>query len=279
MADNITVRDANGSPIVMKATDSSGVYTPHHKLDANEEFIGNVGSNGIITPYSELATIIRPATTTTYSINDVLSTDLVVMAASNAAPIEIQTSAAHNLITGCAVTIAGVTGNTAANGSWLITKTAADKFSLNGSAGNGAWVSGGSAAQILVFQNIARLNGGMGMLLGGTILVDEYQAVLPQIRLHLFDTLPSSVQDNLPHAPTDAQMRTLQAVLDFNFSPVAGNNTAGASGNLAHIAMSSQWINTAAGSKDLYGVLTLLNAYIPLAGTRVDVRIRVGARS
>lgn len=67
-----------------------------------------------------------------------------VMAASNASPIEITTGFAHGRTTGDSVTIAGVTGNTAANGTWTITVTGATTFTLDGSTGSGAYVSGGT---------------------------------------------------------------------------------------------------------------------------------------
>lgn len=60
--------------------------------------------------------------------------------------IEITTKANHGLATGAKVDITGITGNTAANSTttpWTITVTAANKFTLNGSTGNGAYVSGG----------------------------------------------------------------------------------------------------------------------------------------
>lgn len=69
---------------------------------------------------------------------------LTVTGATNATPIEITTSAAHGLYTGDRVQIVGVRGNTAANGTWTITKTAASTFTLAGSVGNGAWAAGGT---------------------------------------------------------------------------------------------------------------------------------------
>lgn len=63
--------------------------------------------------------------------------------ATNTAPITI-TSTAHGLKTGNIVTVAGVLGNTGANGTFQITRTGADTFQLDGSTGNGAYVSGGT---------------------------------------------------------------------------------------------------------------------------------------
>ncbi len=67
----------------------------------------------------------------------------VITDATNASPIVI-TSVGHGLTTGSRVTIASVTGNTAANGTWVVTFVDADTFSLDNSTGSGAYVSGGS---------------------------------------------------------------------------------------------------------------------------------------
>lgn len=66
-----------------------------------------------------------------------------ITGATNASPIVI-TSASHGLTTGDRVTITGVGGNTAANGTWIITRLDANTFSLNGSTGNGSYTSGGT---------------------------------------------------------------------------------------------------------------------------------------
>jgi hypothetical protein len=69
-------------------------------------------------------------------------TPTTITGATNASPIVI-TSANHGLNTGDVVGITGVVGNTAANDAWIITKVDANNFSLQSSAGNGAYVSGG----------------------------------------------------------------------------------------------------------------------------------------
>lgn len=67
-----------------------------------------------------------------------------IIAASNTSPIAITTASPHGLQTGMQVTISGVLGNTAANGAFTITVTGPATFILNGSSGNGAWISGGT---------------------------------------------------------------------------------------------------------------------------------------
>jgi hypothetical protein len=68
---------------------------------------------------------------------------VAVTGATNASPIVV-TSTGHSLNTGDAVSISGVAGNTAANGVFTVTKIDANTFSLNGSTGNAAYVSGGT---------------------------------------------------------------------------------------------------------------------------------------
>ncbi len=65
--------------------------------------------------------------------------------ATNASPIQITTSAAHGFSTGQLVNIGAVTGNTAANGTWIVTVVNSTNFTLNGSAGNGPYGIGGNA--------------------------------------------------------------------------------------------------------------------------------------
>jgi len=73
----------------------------------------------------------------------------VINGASNASPIVISTTAPHGFQSGMQVSVTGVAGNTAANGTFTITVIGAMTFSLNGSTGNGAWTSGGQATGLL----------------------------------------------------------------------------------------------------------------------------------
>ena len=80
----------------------------------------------------------------TWTLNgQIKGTTGTITGATNATPIEI-TDVAHGYETGAGVVIEGVTGNTAANGTWWIRKTGTDTYTLDNSAGNGAYVSGGT---------------------------------------------------------------------------------------------------------------------------------------
>ena len=63
-----------------------------------------------------------------------------ITGATAASPIEI-TSVGHNLNTGDVATVTGVLGLTGANGSWVVTKTGANTFTLNDSSGTGVYTA------------------------------------------------------------------------------------------------------------------------------------------
>ena len=67
-----------------------------------------------------------------------------ITGASNTSPIVITTSSTVQLQNGMQVTISGVTGNTAANGTYTVSGVGGTTFNLVGSTGNGAYVSGGT---------------------------------------------------------------------------------------------------------------------------------------
>lgn len=88
--------------------------------------------------------------------NESRALTLSVLDATNATPIEVQTTVAHGLQTGERVVISGVVGNLATNGTFYIAVTDVDKFEIydnwtggavaNPVAGSGAYVSGGTVA-------------------------------------------------------------------------------------------------------------------------------------
>lgn len=78
-------------------------------------------------------------------VNGNFTLGAAVSGATNATPIAITTVQDHPFATGDSVRIAGVLGNTAANGVFTITKTGAKSFTLNSSVGSGTYTSGGAA--------------------------------------------------------------------------------------------------------------------------------------
>jgi hypothetical protein len=67
-----------------------------------------------------------------------------IASSTNASPIQITTAAPHGYATGDKISIIGHLVNTAANGSWAVTVTGANTFTLDGSVGNGVGVATGT---------------------------------------------------------------------------------------------------------------------------------------
>lgn len=135
------------------------------------EVWGGTATNiGLTLPYSDLtvtnlnqrfmgtAPFIRQGRTNFGAFT--LSTDSTatstVSGATNTSPIQITTLAANALTTGQTVVITGVTGNTAANGTFTITVIDNTHFTLDGSTGNGTYAGSGTVqgtARWLHLQN------------------------------------------------------------------------------------------------------------------------------
>jgi len=97
---------------------------------------------------------LRKGMDATYPLHTDGSASKTITAATNASPIAV-TSTTHGYSTGDALNITGVVGNTAANGTWIITVIDANTYSLNNSTGNGAYTSGGISTKnnVIVYQS------------------------------------------------------------------------------------------------------------------------------
>jgi len=116
-----------------------------------------------------------------------------VVGASNASPIVITCDGAHNLSTGDSVTISGTLGNTAANGTWTVTRTSGNTFSLDGSTGNGTFA--GSCfvyGADMTLAGSGKMNGvfnSLGMFMPVAIIGDTYNGEIPGWSAILLDSI------------------------------------------------------------------------------------------
>ena len=103
---------------------------------------------------------------------------LTVSGTTNATPIVATFGAGHGLKDGDRVAIAGVTGNTAANGEWTLQFTGTNTARLLGSAGNGT--HGGTVRVAAIFDKTPLMRAHSAMLalsgnLAGTVDVESYE--------------------------------------------------------------------------------------------------------
>ena len=104
---------------------------------------------------------------------------LLLSAATNATPIVCTIAANSGLKTGDRIAIAGITGNTNANGEWSIAMLTATTFSLLGSVGNGAY--GGTPRVALIFDQTPAMRAHSAVLqsagnLVGTVTLTGFES-------------------------------------------------------------------------------------------------------
>jgi Tc toxin complex TcA C-terminal TcB-binding domain/Neuraminidase-like domain/Putative peptidoglycan binding domain len=107
------------------------------------DVVSHLGDEDVVIPSTYTNVFLNPAVAA--NSGDVFTrlTQAPITGASNAKPIVVTTATPHGLTTKMVATLVGVTGNTAANGAFVVTVVSPASFSLNKSAGNHAWTGGG----------------------------------------------------------------------------------------------------------------------------------------
>jgi hypothetical protein len=135
----VAIIDAtNTTPIVIETA------LPHGLANGDEVTVSGVGGNTAADGNWRI-TIVSPVM---FSLNGSVGNGAYTPATGMySTPIVITTATPHGYSTGDVVTIADVTGNTPANGTWTITVTGPTTFKLNGTAGTGTtpYAGGGSS--------------------------------------------------------------------------------------------------------------------------------------
>ncbi len=225
-------------------------------LVAGEAHIGEVGGKTALVTDG----FTRPADTTAYTAKDAVSAaTLAVAGATNASPIVI-TCNNHGLVTGDAVTIASVGGNTAANGDFLVTRITANTFSLDGSTGNGAYTSGGAITRLGRLASIGRVNGGSGYITK-VRLVTDLKTEVSAYRVWFYGTQPSVIADNSPFTLLWANRTKRMGYVDLPALSTedATNSTCAAQQNI----IDRMAFVCGASSRDLYYQVEVLSAPTP----------------
>lgn len=134
-----------------------------------------------------------------------------------------------------------------------------------------------STPTIIKFRSAAQGNGAPSIIQHAILVDSASVATKPDLELWLFDTTITMDNDNAVFTPTDAELLTLIGVIAF---PVAdfkvGDATVGAGGNAICEARNLGIpFNTAIADNDIYGVLVVRNAYVPVSGETFTVRLHL----
>jgi hypothetical protein len=170
-------------------------------LGAGEAHVGSVGGS-----LAQVAVSFTHSTDTTpYSAKDSIAPALTITGATNASPIVIACTG-HGLSDDDIVTIAGVTGNTNANGNFYVKATGQDAnhFALYSDAalqtpvaGNGAYGGSPTCTYLFRFPNIFRVNGGSGYVTRAIARTNN-KLWTGQLKYHFYGGLSGSQLDNAP---------------------------------------------------------------------------------
>lgn len=146
-------------------------------------------------------TMARPANTNNYTVANkpAVGTSLSVTGATNASPIVI-TAASHGLVDRQPVTISGVGGNTAANGTFYVKVLTTNTFSLYSDntlstavAGNGVYTSGGTIAAAGILKDVTKVPGGMGYIVKLRVLTNNSAWAGAVLKVHIFAQPPATI--------------------------------------------------------------------------------------
>lgn len=132
-----------------------------------------------------------------------------------------------------------------------------------------------SAPTVMTFKNV--LNGGFGAIQQATLLDSANQTLLLDSELWLFDAAPVATNDNAAITFTDAELARLVGVISFSVADgKVGLAISGAGGN----AINNQGglgvpIRGKGQIDDLFGVLVVRNAYVPVSAEIFTITLAV----
>ncbi len=134
-----------------------------------------------------------------------------------------------------------------------------------------------SAPTVMTFTGAARAAAKPGTIVSALLFDSANVAVKGSFELWLFDVTVTPDNDNAVFTPTDAEMLTLVRVIPFTLSYV-GDATSGAGGNATYVGTLSEPINFNSASGNLFGVLVVRNAYIPVGQEIFTVQLLIEQR-
>lgn len=131
-----------------------------------------------------------------------------------------------------------------------------------------------SAGTVWTFANMAR-SAGLGGVIQSAVLISGASppSLKGEFELYLFDTSPTTQNDNAAWALTDADAKKAIAMIPFS---AANYRIQGASTNGAYYlnALGVTYV-CATGATSLYGILVARNAYVPGNAEEFTIRLIV----
>ena len=132
-----------------------------------------------------------------------------------------------------------------------------------------------SSPTVITFSDAARISAGNGIVISAVMTSSANETTKPTLELWVFEAEPTAMEDNAAFDPTDAEIRDVIGIVEFS---TWHEGLAGAGGNSfssGSMKPDNATFKTGASSKDLYGILVVRNAYVPISAERFDFKLGV----
>jgi hypothetical protein len=247
---------------------------------------GNVLSSQAKKKFVSASMSRKVADTTLYTTQDCWGAYLDVTGATNASPIVI-TCGTHGLADGDPVTIAGVGGNTNANGNGFAKVTGqdtthfalySDKALATPVAGNSNYTTGGTVAKLFRFPNVVNAVGGTGFVTKVRIFCDD-KTCTAALNLQLFHTPPAAILDNAAYGLLWANRTYRSGEICLPALATKDSTTSDSSATIATVNTANSNLplpfGCDAGDTDLYGMLVVPTGFTPVAGSTIMIALGI----
>lgn len=127
----------------------------------------------------------------------------------------------------------------------------------------------------ITFAGVAYEGQQSGLIVSATMASSANPALKGDFRIFLFDTSFVMEGDNVAWDPSDAEMETCLGFINFGAAPEVG----GASGGTSNVIYQALGLNIpykcTGALLDIYGVIVVRNAYVPISGEKFTIRLHV----
>lgn len=141
----------------------------------------------------------------------------------------------------------------------------------NAYAANDAITTATSSAAGYTFSGCARVVGGCGTIIDANLILSDPNAVVANLELWLFDTVPAIPNDNAAFAFSDSEAAKVVAVIKFYASDYSDSSN----NRVYHMANPPRMFKCDAAATALYGVLVTRTAFTPVAQSTFQAKLKI----
>lgn len=170
--------------------------------------------------------------------------------------------------------VSEVSGSASAYGGGAITSVTRPTNTTTYTA-NTAWANATSGATYLTFTSVCRANGTFVLPTDLLVTDNANQTLKLTGVLWLLDAAPTAINDNATFSITSGDLAKIKTFIPFTTATVV-NQASGASGSMIDEEASlGRALKCASNDSNLYGLVQVTNAYVPISGEILTFTLRV----